>query len=139
MINNLSKKISKADDDAKMLIIEALEDNFTGGFDLDSIYEINGKYVVIEFLKCITVKPFKSHPNRYWFKNSKKFISLWKITKKLDGTLFLVNYEDSREQFSIIKVLKIDKSGVAKEERRDVDFETFKNWFQKLNSESLNS
>ena len=107
MANN-SKPIGKGDDDAKALIIETLEGEWTGGFDLDSIYLINQKYYILEFLKCETVRPNNSHPNRYWFKNKQKFISLWEITKKLDGILYLVNYEDSRDQFKVIKVLKID-------------------------------
>lgn len=134
-----SKAIGKADDDAKILIIEALEGKHTGGFDLDSIYKIGDTYYVLEFLKCDTVRPNKSHPNRYWFKNSQKFISLWDISKKLEGYLFLVNYEESREQFKVIKVLELDKTGILKEEAREWDFTEFKKWFQSLNSRAIKS
>lgn len=68
MIENFSKPIQKTDDSAKQLIIEALEGQETGGFDLDSVYNIQGTYYVLEFLKCDTVRPFNSHPRRYWFK-----------------------------------------------------------------------
>ncbi len=134
-----SKPIKKTDDDAKALIIEALEGELTGGFDIDSIYKINGSYYVIEFLKCETVRPNNSHPNRYWFKNKQKFISLWEITKKLEGNLFLVNYEDSREQFRVIKVIELNQSGIIKQEIREWNFDEFKNWFKLLNSKSLKS
>ena len=134
-----SKPIGKGDDDAKSLIIESLENEFTGGFDLDSVYLINGKYHVLEFLKCETVRPNKSHPNRYWFKNKQKFISLWDITKKLDGELYLVNYEDSREQFKIIKVIEINSNGISNEVSREWNFDQFKSWFKSLNRKSLNS
>ncbi len=134
-----SKPIGKGDDDAKSLIIESLENEFTGGFDLDSVYLINGKYHVLEFLKCETVRPNKSHPNRYWFKNKQKFISLWDITKKLDGELYLVNYEDSREQFKIIKVIEINSNGISNEVSREWNFDQFKSWFKGLNRKSLKS
>lgn len=134
-----SKPIGKTDDDAKKVIIEALEGNLTGGFDIDSIYLIKDTYYVLEFLKCDTVSPVDSHPNRYWFKNSQKFISLWRITQKLEGKLFLVNYEDSREQFKVIKVLELTDSGIKKEKSWNWTFEQFKEWFQELNKRAIES
>jgi hypothetical protein len=132
-----SKPISKGDDGAKDLIIESLEGKSTGGFDLDSVYCNNGKYTVIEFLRCETVRPFDSHPKRYWHLNSQKFKSLWEIALKLEADLFLVNYEDSREQFKVIKVKALDNSGITEEEFKQWDFPQFKVWFQKLNSSVL--
>jgi len=137
MSAQFSKPISKGDDGAKDLIIESLEGKSTGGFDLDSIYCNNGKYTVIEFLKCETVRPFDSHPKRYWHLNSQKFKSLWEIALKLEADLFLVNYEDSREQFKVIKVKKLDQSGITEEEFVQWNFPQFKKWFQKLNSAVL--
>jgi hypothetical protein len=132
-----SKPISKGDDGAKDLIIESLEGKSTGGFDLDSVYCNNGKYTVIEFLRCETVRPFDSHPKRYWHLNSQKFKSLWEIALKLEADLFLVNYEDSREQFKVIKVKALDKTGITEEEYVHWNFPQFKAWFQKLNSAVL--
>jgi hypothetical protein len=137
MSAQFSKPISKGDDGAKDLIIESLEGKSTGGFDLDSIYCNNGKYTVIEFLKCETVRPFDSHPKRYWHLNSQKFKSLWEIALKLEADLFLVNYEDSREQFKVIKVNKLAQSGITEEEFVQWNFPQFKKWFQKLNSAVL--
>lgn len=134
-----SKPIGKIDDDAKSLIIEALEGNVTGGFDLDSVYKINGIYYVLEFLKCDTVRPNDSHPRRYWHKNKQKFISLWEITQKLEGMLFLVNYEDSREQFKVIKVLDLNNSGIVQEEIKKWNFDDFKKWFKSLNDRAIKS
>jgi hypothetical protein len=137
MSSGFSKPIIKGDDGAKDLIIEALEGKITGGFDLDSIYCKNGKYTVIEFLKCETVRPFDSHPNRYWHLNAQKFKSLWEIAIKLEADLFLVNYEDSRQQFKVIKVKELDSSGITKDEFAEWNFTQFKTWFQKLNSSVL--
>lgn len=129
-----SKKISKIDEDAKKLIIETLGEEFTGGFDIDSIYHMpDGKWVILELLKCDTVRPFDSHPNRYWFKNSRKFLSLWQLSKELKGDLILINYEDSREQFLIITVLDISEKGIVKETKEKMDFKKFKEFFVNLN------
>ncbi len=139
MSSKKSKKISKTDEEAKELIIETLEEEETGGFDVDSIYHMpNGDWIVIEFLKCDTVKPSNSHPNRYWFKNKQKFISLWELTQELNGKLFLINYEDSREEFKKIYVKEIDlDEGITDEEIDEMDFEEFKEWFKELNSKTL--
>lgn len=133
-----SKPIKKTDDDAKALIIEALDGKVTGGFDIDSIYYIEEKYYVLEFLKCDTVRPNNSHPKRYWHLNKQKFISLWHLTQTLRGSLYLINYEDSREQFKVIKVLELNDTGILKEEIREWSFAQFKEWFQRLNQHSIN-
>lgn len=131
-----SKKIGKADDDAKILIMELLDGIDTYGIDIDSIFnhEVKG-YIVIEFLKCITVRPHMSSPNRYWNRCWRKVFVLFNITKQLGGTFYWVTYEDSREQFSVIKILEIDKEkGMTKFERRDWNFQQFKDWYQLINS-----
>jgi len=140
MNNSGSKPIQKTDDSAKQLIIESLEGQVTGGFDLDSVYHIGDAYYVLEFLKCDTVRPVSSHPNRYWYKNKQKFLSIWDITQKLNGKLFLVNYEDSREQFKVIEVEEInEETGISKEIIYLWNFEQFKSWFKTLNYKAIHS
>lgn len=139
MPESFSKPIRKTDESSKELIIETLEGKDTHGFDLESVYFVPslGGWIVIEFLKCDTVRPFDSHPRRYWYKNWRKFSSLWAITRKLEGSLFLVNYEKSRAQFSIIKVIRMkvgEAGGILEENRQNGDFQFFKAWFQELNS-----
>ncbi len=147
---NESKPIKKADDASKLLIIEALAGNVTYGFDVDSIYyfEREGSWVVIEFLKCdhATVKPSNSHPSRYWDKNWRKFASLWRLTKTLAGSLFLVNYEDedharlqgrTEREFHLIHVMDMQpvaSGGITREQSSTMSFEGFKKWFQTLNA-----
>tara|TARA_R110001632_G_scaffold232421_1_gene373169 strand:- start:8074 stop:8511 length:438 start_codon:yes stop_codon:yes gene_type:complete len=134
--DNISKKIGKADDDAKVLIMELLEDVDTFGIDIDSIFNHKDKgYMVIEFLKCVTVRPHKSHPNRYWNRCWRKVFVLFNITKQLNGTFYWITYEDSREQFSVIKILEIDKEkGITKYERKDWNYNQFKKWYRLINS-----
>ena len=91
------------------------------------------KWVVFEFLRCVTVRPFNSHPRRYWDKNKRKFISLWKLKEQLDADLFLVNYEDSREQFLKIKVLDLNPEGIQEEETEEMDKTKFFSYFKEIN------
>ena len=145
-----SKTIKKTDEASKALIIEALADNVTFGFDVDSIYyfESEGRWVVIEFLKCdhVSVRPANSHPSRYWGMNWRKFASLWRLVEALKAEFYLVNYEDqahasaqqrSEREFRIIKVLSLDpteKGGIKNDECRTMNFQEFRAWFQNLNN-----
>ena len=98
---------------------------------------IDNIYFILEFLKCDTVRPNASHPNRYWFKNKTKFLALWQITQKLEGRLYLINYEDSREQFKVIRVLELNNTGITKQVIKEWDFTQFKKWFKSLNDKTF--
>lgn len=70
------------------------------------------------------VTPNSSHPNKYWHKNSRKFIALWKATKDLNATLYLVNYAKlgtkHENKITAIKVLEIDPAkGITSEQKKD--------------------
>ena len=91
------------------------------------------KWVVFEFLRCVTVRPFNSHPRRYWDKNKRKFISLWKLKEQLDADLFLVNYEDSREQFLKIEVLDLNPEGIQDEKIERMNKTEFFIYFKEIN------
>jgi len=135
---NNSKIIKKVDDDAKQLIIDVLSDNETRGFDIDSIYHTEKGWVVMEFLKCDTVNPHNSHPNRYWKRAFRKVMSLWSLTKKLDGRFFWITYEVPYGEFSVMEFLEIDiKNGITKETRHNTDFNGFQKWYQKVNSKAV--
>jgi hypothetical protein len=127
------------DDEVKSLIIEALASNKTGGGDIDSLIRLKEEFVVIEFLRCITARPFDSHPNRYWdyvpdkIGNKNKFIALWNIAQKTKSKLMLINYEDSREQFKIIEVRGLsDSRKIYDEVVTKMNFDEFKKWFNDL-------
>lgn len=134
----------KFDDEIKQLIIDALDGNKTGGGDIDALFQLREGFVVLEFLRCISVRPFNSHPNRYWnyvhdkIGNKNKFLALWNIAQKTNSKLFLVNYEDSREQFKIIEVKGLDeKRKIYDEVITKMDFDKFKKWFQLLMTKSI--
>ena len=133
-----SKPIDKTDVAAKELIIDVMDGRDSGGFDVDSIYHIDGRgWVVVEFLKCETVTPVNSHPNRYWWKNSQKFINLWNLATDLDGELVLVNYEENHEDFKVIKVKDLDEDdGIQDERIEKMSFEEFQEYFVALNEDA---
>ncbi len=132
-------------DEIKALIIEALDGHKTGGGDIDALLRTKDGFVLIEFLRCVTVPPAKSHPNFYWNYgnidkrgNKHKFISLWNIAQKTKSRLFLVNYEDSRAHFKVIEVKKIDEQkGIVEEVVTQMDFQAFRTWFNALVSQSV--
>lgn len=132
------------DDAVKALIIETLAGNKTGGGDIDSLFRLKEGFVVIEFLRCVSVRPFTSHPNFYWDYNNLdkrgnkfKFITLWNIAQKTKSKLILVNYEDSREQFKIIEVNGLsDSQKIYSEVVTKMTFDEFKKWFNALYEQS---
>jgi len=133
-----SKVIKKVDDDAKQLIIDTLNNHETRGFDVDSIYFTEKGWVIIEFLKCDTYKPHDSHPNKYWKRAFRKVMSLWELTKKLDGRFFWITYEIPYNQFSVIEFLEIDVNhGITKETRHNTNFDGFQKWYQTVNSKAV--
>lgn len=118
--SNRSKTISGADDSAALLLIDLLDGDHTRGFDIESIFlerKDNGSWYfrVFEFLKAETIPPKASHPNYYWHKNSRKFLSLWTLVQVIrqanfKADLLLLNYDDARTDVKIMKVLSIDPS-----------------------------
>ncbi|MGH7457642.1 MAG: hypothetical protein ACREKN_00975 [Longimicrobiaceae bacterium] len=104
-----------------------------------------GRYVMVEFLLCEEeqcergVTPHTSHPNRYFHKNARKFISLWTIAHKLDAVLYLVNYAraGTRHQ-NEVRVMKVQGLDAARPEpvgtrNWEGSRAAFGRWFRALN------
>ena len=105
-MDNLSKPISKTDDASKQMQIDSLKGDQGHGFDIDTIYFVDGEWYIFEYLKCENefVSPFTSEPARYpW--NWKKFHSLYQVAKKLNGKLILVNYSTREKDRNEVKVM----------------------------------
>lgn len=105
---NESKAIGKSDDSAKLFIQKSLKGSATHGFDHDSIYYVQGKYYLFEYLKCESekVSPYTSNPKYYPY-NWKKFYSLWQTACRLDAYLFLINYSDRERDSNEVKVMYV--------------------------------
>ena len=105
---NQSKILGKGDDSAKIFIKKSLGKYDTHGFDHDSIYYVQGKYYLFEYLKCDNshMTPHTSHP-RYYPNNWRKFYSLWQTSKRLGAYLLLVNYSLRPEDENLVKVMYV--------------------------------
>ncbi|ECO3446594.1 hypothetical protein FX743_09045 [Campylobacter coli] len=129
-----SKPIGKSDDSSKEFIIRCLGGDKTYGFDIDSVYvyqnSINSKYYIFEYLKCdsIYVTPHTSDPNKYPY-NWKKFHSLFQLTKKLGGTLILVNYSNGYDsQMKELPNKEIYENQVKMLFVEDIDYNAIKQY-----------
>lgn len=131
-ITNKSKSISKTDDSAAQLLIDVLGGDVGRNFDIESIFaerkdDGQWKWTIYEFLKADTVPPQVSHPNYYWYKNKRKFLSLWTIVnvfRKADFEcdLLLVNYADDKTlgiKEMIVKSIELNPSDNYREEYTD--------------------
>lgn len=140
-----SKALSHPDDSGFSFVQEMLDGDPTAGINFDRLqYHPNLGYIIFEYLLCEehqTVNPWTSHPNRYWNKNSRKFISLFKASKALNATLFLVNYAKKgtkhEDKILVIQVIDMAPTGITKEVIKKYTRSDFKAWFRKLNKESL--
>ena len=99
-------------------------------------------YIIFEYLLCEesqSVNPHTSHPNRYWHKNSRKFISLFKVSQDLPAKLILVNYAKKntkhQDKIKVIEVLSINDKGIKDEKITLMTRDEFKFAFRKLNLE----
>lgn len=162
-MENRSKALAAADDSAARLLRELLGDSPGRNFDIESIFlekTTSGlwRWWIFEFLKCDSelrgIDVRSSHPNRYWEKNKRKFLSLWAVVKCLrkagcEAELVLVNYDDGREFVKRMIVKEIDeyseenwihegravygKSNFIVTEDKVMTFEEFRNRFRNFN------
>ena len=139
-----SKPLGIEDESGFSFVKEVLQGDNTCAINFDRLQKHPQRgYIIFELLLCEehqTVSPFSSHPNRYWNKNARKFISLYEVSKDLNATLYLVNYAKKGTQHEdevlVIKVLEVDvKLGITKEQKKPMTRSEFGEWFRILNSE----
>ena len=106
---NKSKPLLSSDDSADEFVRECLKGDPTYGINFDRIQTNSqtGKYLILEYLLCDEkqfknkVTPFTSHPNRYFHLNKRRFLTLWKLSKKLNADLILINYSKKTQIMKI--------------------------------------
>ena len=139
-----SKPLGIDDESGFSFVKEILGGDPTCAINFDRLQKHPSRgYIIFEFLLCDEnqlVDPFSSHPNRYWHKNSQKFISLFNAAKDFNATLYLVNYAKKgtphEDKILAIKVLNIDnKKGIIEEQSKKFSRVEFSEWFRELNSE----
>jgi hypothetical protein len=142
-----SKPLEFEDASAFEFVKEILAGDNTYAINFDRIQwdiELDG-YVIVEFLLCAEkqflfgVTPYTSHPNRYFNKNSMKFISLWKLTKHIGAKLYLINYSKLgtkfQDQVLLMDVIDINKESSPPVKTKDTQMtrKQFSDWFRELN------
>jgi hypothetical protein len=141
-----SKSLSHDDSSGFDFAQEMLQGDPTAAINFDRIQKHPKMgWIIFEYLLCDesqSISPYQSHPNRYWKKNSRKFISLWNVAQDLDATLILVNYAKkgtkNEDKIKVIIVEEIDETkGITKEKTDDMTRNRFSKWFRQLNKECL--
>lgn len=116
-----SKALSQDDSSGFAFAQEMLAGDPTYAINFDRIQKHPERgYIIYEYLLCEesqTVNPHTSHPNRYFNKNSQKFISLNNIAKDLDAELYLVNYAKKgtkhEDKIKLMKVNSVNPSNTS--------------------------
>lgn len=76
-------------------------------------------------------------PKWYWGRNKAKFLSLWRVARSLDATLYLVNYAKAgtlhEDKVRVIEVHDMDVDGIKEERTAEITRKEFSDWFRKLN------
>lgn len=147
-MTNGSKPLSSDDKSGAEFAREMLQGDPTFGINFDRIQWDSSQncYVIVEFLFCDPsqfekgITPYNSHPNRYFHKNSQKFISLWELANKLGAKLILVNYTSRGTKYEdevlVMNVNSINKDKTPPVETSDkrMTRAEFSKWFRELNA-----
>lgn len=140
-----SKALEKDDISGFEFTKEMLCGDYTYGINFDRIQwdSKHNKYVIVELLLCEEgqkVTPYSSHPNKYFFKNSQKFISLWEMSQHMKALLYLVNYakkgtkyEDEVLFMNVINVDKNNKTEPVKTKNLRMTRKSFSDRFRQMN------
>ena len=140
-----SKKLGHDDSSGFEFVKSMLGDNVTAAINFDRLQKHPTEgYIIFELLKCEdsqSVTPYTSHPNKYWNKNSRKFLSLWRAKQDLNAKLYLVNYAEAEtahaDKVLLIEVLDIDENGIISEKKTKHTRKSFSSWFIDLNNQCL--
>jgi len=128
---------------------EMLDGQDTAAINFDRLqYHPQAGDILFEYLKCEEeqdkrgITPYTSHPNKYWYKDKRKFLALWRVAQDLPATLFLVNYAEAgtrhADEILLIRVKDVTADGLKGDNRRFTRSE-FQAWFQELNKACLGS
>ena len=140
-----SKKLENYDESGFEFSKELLDDMATAAINFDRLqkHPVHG-YIIFEYLLCEeeqSVTPYTSHPNRYWHKNKRKFLALWRVRNDLHAKLYLVNYAKKgtkhEDEVLLIEVQDMDECGITRQTLTEYTREGFREWFREMNGESL--
>ncbi|MDE7132062.1 MAG: hypothetical protein K2O65_09735 [Lachnospiraceae bacterium] len=144
-----SKALGHDDESGFLFAKEMLAGDVTAAVNFDRLMRHPQQgFIIMEYLLCEeeqmqkhNITPYTSHPNRYWDKNRRKFLSLWRAALDLRGTLYLVNYAKSGTEFEdqilLIKIKGMNEKGIFDQECTQFTRRNFQTWFRDLNRACL--
>ena len=144
-----SKALGHDDESGFEFAQEMLADDVTATVNFDRLQKHPQRgYIMFEYLLCEEEQmelhhttPYNSHPNKYWYKNKRKFLSLWRAALDLNAELYLVNYAKKgtkyEDQVLLIKVRGVNEFGISDQEKTRFTRAEFQAWFRQLNRECL--
>ena len=149
MKNSTSKPLEISDISGSEFSREMLKGDPTFGINFDRIqYHRSAKrYVILEYLLCDekqfdrNITPYTSHPNKYFTKNKHNFLSLWDLARKIEASLFLVNYSKKGTLYDnevlLMNVIDISDNSITPVKTNDKKYtrEEFSDWLRQLNKE----
>jgi hypothetical protein len=143
-----SKPLATDDESAINFVKEMLAGDPTYAINFDRIQWDNkiNRYVILEYLLCDekqfanSITPYTSHPNKYFYKNSQKFVSLWRFSNEFNAKLFLINYSKKGTKFEdeilLMDVQKVNQQNYPYVETINTKLtrSQFSTWLRELNS-----
>lgn len=144
-----SKVLGHDDESGFLFAQEMLSGDVTSAINFDRFMRHPDiGFIIMEYLLCEedqmekhNTTPYTSHPNKYWNKNKRKFLSLWRAALDLKGSLYLVNYAKRgtiyEDQILLIKVKGMNENGIFDQETVQFNRSGFQGWFRQLNRECL--
>ncbi|MFT4413226.1 hypothetical protein ACLM5H_05120 [Fredinandcohnia humi] len=145
-MSTASKPLMNSDQSGFEFAQEMLAGEVTAAVNFDRLQKHpKYGYIIMEYLLCEeaqSVNPHTSHPNRYWHKNKRKFLSLWRVAQDLNAKLYLVNYAKKgtkhEDKILVIEVTEADENGLKGNDKKYTR-EEFGERFRELNRECLES
>jgi len=146
-----SKRLGHDDSSGLEFAKEMLDGDTTAAINFDRLQRHPQEgYIIFEYLLCeeeqmqkTGTSPWTSHPNKYWNKNKRKFLALWRAARDLNATLYLVNYAKKgtakEDEILLIKVLGMDESRITAQELTKFSRQEFQKWFRALNAACLDA
>ena len=79
-------------------------------------------------LKCISVNPEKSHPNKYLKQDRERFTKMFNDSKKDNAYLVFANYSDKSNQIKLIYIQTLTDNGFHTLKEKVIPYNEYKKW-----------
>lgn len=92
-----------------------------------------------DYYNSIKIDISATHPNRYWWQNKMKFLTLWEACKIIRSDLYLLSYsEDINEDLHLMKVLDLNENGIKHDIGFKIKYNVFIEWLKEMEKGIIN-